>query len=641
MTELPPDAKPATSHDAFLLGAVRIDPVAGDLTGPGAREQLDPKVMDVLQVLHAHAGQLVTRETLFAQVWPDRIVTDDVLSRCIYQLRRQLASAAGPGTRDWIETLPKRGYRLRTEEMPSPAPDPIPPGATDAVSRPVAAPVGGAWGARMLAIAALGALVVVAILASTPARERGAATPRSAATEAAPANSIAVLPFADLSETRDRAYLAEGFADELLSTLSERSALVVTARTSSFAFRERGTDLVEVGRRLRVAYVVEGSVREFGKRLRITTDLVDARTGRRVWSRSYDRDLGDVLALQDEIAESVARSLEAKLTTQSSSPQSGVPEANDAYLRGRFLFNRRGPGDIAAAEKQLRRAVALDPAYGHAWTSLVGVYTVEPERDPTLALRREAVERALAAAPDLAETHVRAASYYFAAGDVDRARRHNARAAEIDPDNLLLLSVTAGTAFWQGRFAEAVALQRRVVERDPLSAVAHNNLGGYLTSAGDHAAARAAYATHVELNPWHSTEIREVLVQLSILEGRIEQAWQDTLALPPGRDRDAALAMLAPARGDAEAAAAALARLTAPATASPIDLMRAAEVHAYLDDPDSAWAMLERALDASGPSWAERRWQVEARGSPFLAPLRSDPRWPGYLKRLEQMGRPI
>lgn len=621
-----PHAEPRTT-DAFDLGTLHVDPAAGEIRGAAGREQLDPKVMEVLRVLHEQRGTLVPREVLFTRVWPDRIVTDDVLSRCIYQLRRQLAAAGGADGRELIETLPKRGYRLRAEAAgPEPPPELA---ATRAETRR-------AIRASTLLAAAGFFAVVIYLLASAWPEPKAVAPPAApaAATAAAvaptpPANSIAVLPFVDMSPDRDQAYLAEGLADELLSTLAERSALSVTARTSSFAMPERGGDAIEIGRRLGVAHIIEGSVRMSGERLRITADLVDARDGRRLWSRSYDRSFGDVLALQDEIAGEVARSLEATLAARGAPVHRGVPEANEAYLHGRFHFNRRAPGDVERARDYFRRAVELDPAHGQAWAGLAGTYALDSKTRGG-SQHRDAVERALAVAPDLPEAHLRAMGLAFAAGDRDTSARHRARARELDPDDPLLLSMEAGFDHWWGRHDAAVAKQRRVAAQDPLSATAHGNLAGYLTAAGEYEEAKAELAKSAELNPASAAVVRRDLARILVLQGRADEAWRETTVLPAGDDRDALVAMLGPGRGEHALAAAALERLLASARRSRTAAVQVLEVHAYLGQREAAWTALRDVLPKSEPERLTRgdwQWIMDLRSSPFLASLRADPRW--------------
>ena len=642
--DLPPhDAGPTT------LGAVTFDAATGELAGPGGREQLDPKVAAVFALLLRHRGEVVARESLFDSVWRDRVVTDDVLSRCVYQLRRQLGMAGGESYRELVETLPKRGYRLRepagavaaagaTGDPPVPNPTAAQDDSESRRHRWLWIAVGGVAAVLLMATIAArwpqpGDARVEAVVSAPPvARETTASVP---AIEAAP-NTIAVLPFADLSEARDQAFLAHGISEELLGLLARRTGLSVTARTSSFASGHEGLDVVEIGRRLRVAHLVEGSVRRAGDRLRISATLVDARDGRRIWSDSYDREFRDVLQLENEIAESIARSLASQLKAGTAGAKPVVPAAHEAFLHGRFLFNRRGDGDLDAAERYLVRAVELDPAHARAWAALSGLYGLH-EASPNRDQRQlDAAMRALALEPDQPEAHVRAANYYWRQKDFAAARRHFARANELDPENPLLLGMRAGGAYADGDAARAIELQRKVVAQDPLSAIARSNLGAYLAGEGRWAEARVEYETAADLNPTLRPRFLEEIAFLSILDGQHDRAWMEGQALEPGHVRDAVFAMLAPRNGRAPEGEAALARLRAAAGTDPLAAARAAEALAFRGDVGGAMDLVEQM--AAKSRVADRCMHHEAdmvaRMSALLAPVRDHPRWAAANARL-------
>ena len=216
-------APATTSNDnPFRLGPLTIDPRAGEAAGPGGVVKLDPKVMGVLVMLAEKAGQVVLRTDLLDRLWPGVIVTDESLSRCIYELRRQLGQAAGDEQlKDAIETLPKRGYRLKGEVTPI---------APEAVARPF-------WRRPVPVIAAVLAVVVAVFVGLWSLAPTGKPTSTMATSR-----SIAVLPFDDMSETKDQAYLADGIAEEILDKLNQSPDLRVIARTSSFSFRGSGLE---------------------------------------------------------------------------------------------------------------------------------------------------------------------------------------------------------------------------------------------------------------------------------------------------------------------------------------------------------------------------------------------------------------
>jgi TolB-like protein/tetratricopeptide (TPR) repeat protein len=226
-------------------------------------------------------------------------------------------------------------------------------------------------------------------------------------------SAIAVLPFADMSPGRDQDYFCEGLAEELINALTQIDGLRVAARTASFHFRG-DVDVREVGGRLGVGTLLEGSVRKAGDRLRVTVQLIETATGYHRWSRRFDRRLDDVFAIQDEIAESVAGSLRGGVLTPHEKeamlrPQTG-PAAYEDYLRGRQLLPRLTQADLRASAEMFERAVALDPGYGPAWAGLAMVHATLYEwfgaADDDLGHAARASERALALAPRLADAHV-------------------------------------------------------------------------------------------------------------------------------------------------------------------------------------------------------------------------------------------
>ena len=251
-------------NQGFQLEGLRIEPETGMVSGPGGREKLDPKVMDVLLLMAQRAGEVVHREDLLSTLWPNVVVSDDALTRCFYELRRQLSHAGGDERyRTFIETVPKRGYRLTAAVTPAPSPRRL----------------RGGW----IALGAAAALLAVGIAFLV---WRGVSETRSA--QEGP-HAIAVLPFLDMSAGKDQGYFSEGVTEEILNRLTQAENLRVISRTSSFALRKETLDVPTIAKRLDVDYVLEGSVRKSGARVRITAQLIDASTNSHVWSQTYDR----------------------------------------------------------------------------------------------------------------------------------------------------------------------------------------------------------------------------------------------------------------------------------------------------------------------------------------------------------------
>jgi TolB-like protein/Flp pilus assembly protein TadD len=455
---------------------------------------------------------------------------------------------------------------------------------------------------------------------------------------AAPPNSIAVLAFDDMSPMQDQAWFADGVSEEILNLLAQTSALQVIARTSSFSFKDENVDIATIADKLNVAHVLEGSVRKSGDMLRITAQLVDATNSMHLWSETYDRELGDILAVQTDIAASVAEQLKVKLADDWRPQLQGPvnPEAYTQFLQGNFFYGRRGPGDVQRARDHYRRAVEIDPDFARAWAGLAGVYNVmaftgEIDWKTARARLREAAKQALAHDPNLAEAHARAATYYWSE-DRATALEHWNKALSLDPNSPLVLGITAGKYVLSGRLDEAIELQKRVVALDPLGFANRANLAIWLLADGRLEDAKAQIIRAQELSPMKASEYDVDLGSILILERRFEEALATIGQWPEGPDRDKALALVYPALGREADGDAAFNRLIA---APGIDTdIRAAEVFAHRGEIDEAFRRLAAARDEihSDPWTPEReQWLDDIAVSPFLRPLRSDPRWRSWF----------
>jgi TolB-like protein/Tfp pilus assembly protein PilF len=515
----------------------------------------------------------------------------------------------------YIETVPRHGYRfIGTIEPVSSAVQ------AQSSSHVESAPPAEAPSRRGLYLA-VAAMIFVALVSGALWRtwDREPASSRRAE------KSIVVLPFADLSPERDQEYFTDGLTEELLNSLAQSKDLRVIARTSAFSFKGQNVDIATLAERLNVTHVLEGSVRKSGHRLRITAQLVDAANSLHVWSETYDRRLDDVLDLQSDIASAVAEALEVALSPRQSPGATVDPHAYEQYLRAHFFFQRRAPGDLERAKEYYERALEADPRFARAWAGLAGVFRIQTyegtlDSEQGLEQLRSAADRALALDPDLPDAHLRLSNYYDAIGDRETATKHFRRAESLSPNHPLLLGFLAADMAEQGRWGEALELQRRAVAADPLSFITQDNLSFMLLMAGRIEEARVEAAKARELEP---TRIAETSAHLLIVERRFAEALELALTWPEGAERAQALALAYVGLGRNPEADAALASLISSYGA--VESFRVAEVYAFRGEADAAFEWL-RTVDRL----PQHRRPSLLRFSPFLKFLHDDARWQAW-----------
>jgi serine/threonine-protein kinase len=455
--------------------------------------------------------------------------------------------------------------------------------------------------------------------------------------------SIAVLPFSDLSPERDQDYFCQGLAEELINTLAAIRGLRVLARTSAFAIQGQGLDVREIGRRLRVDTVLEGSVRKSGARLRVTTQLVDAAEGYQLWSKKFDRDLDDVFSVQDEIAETVASELQSELgfaRERSDARRASNLEAYDAYLRGLFAMNRWTEDWVERALASFTDAVAKDPGYALAHAAiaecLVWFYSGIGTRSAaeTIPRAREAAAKAMALGSDLPEPH-KVRGLIAMSHDWDRkaAEESFARAIELNPSS-------ADTRVWnawrlsllEGSYHEALAELQVAEELDPLDLKIKTQIGYVYYFLRDPERAEAQFRRVLAIDP-HFAFCHYALGDVNAHQGRYEEALahlEESVRL--GGMSVNHLGILSYVNGLAGKAAEAkklFAELRSRASRGYASPIWTALAHLGLREIDAAFEWLERAFE-------ERDGSLVLLGaSPEFDPLRGDPR---FGKLLDRMG---
>jgi TolB-like protein/Tfp pilus assembly protein PilF len=441
--------------DVLAFGRFRVLVEQCQLLADGEPVALGSRAFEVLLALAHRHGQLVTKDQLIAEVWPGIAIEDNTLAVHISALRRALGEGID-GAR-YVQTVPGRGYRF---VIPVVREGREPP--SEIVGGPLVTPLD-------TRTSAAGATSVFA----------------------PPLHSVAVLAFVNMSGDPAEEYFSDGISEELIYALSRIEGLQVAARTSSFSFKSKDVSITDVARQLNVGAVLEGSVRRANDRVRITAQLINAKTGYHLWSESYDRKLTDIFALQMGIAEAVTGALEVVLLRNAAKKfalgGTKVAQAFDAYLSGTKLFfsgkREEGAGGALAA---LDLAVTLDPNYAlaHALRArvlrlLAGEWTTDPALiRARFAQAHLAAERAVALAPELGEAHAALAQVlqdgFFDFAGADAA---NERALALAPGSADVQRAYAGFAASLGRTKSAIAAAQRALVLDPLNFRSKRELG--------------------------------------------------------------------------------------------------------------------------------------------------------------------
>jgi len=482
------------------------------------------------------------------------------------------------------------------------------------------------WKMLVPAVALLAVLAVVAGIYFT--RNRKAVEPASAAP------SIAVLPFVDMSPEKNQEYFSDGLAEELLNDLAKIQGLRVVARTSSFQFKGKTEDLRTVGEKLNASAILEGSVRKEGKKVRITAQLIKAADGFHLWSETYDRELNDIFAVQEDIARAVAGSLKVTLlgATAAPSAQGKNADAYNAYLQGRYFFVRRSKENLEKAVGYYDQAIKLDSGYAPAWAGLAEVRSAQAGLgylpvEEGYRKAREAVERGLALDPNLAEAHAamgRIKTVYD--WDWAGADASYQRALALEPGNATVVQGAARLAATLGRFDEAIALDHGAAELDPLSASSYHNLGLYAYFAGRLEEAIAAFKKALELNPEFPIT-HEFLGRVYLAQAHPQEALAEIEREPDSLWHLQGLALAYYALGRKKESDAALAELVAKYHAD--SAFQIAEVYAFRGEADRAFEWLEHA-------YAQRDGGLtQIKGDPLLKSLERDPRYAAFLKKMK------
>jgi len=344
-----------------------------------------------------------------------------------------------------------------------------------------------------------------------------------------PPNSIAVLPFVNMSDDASNEYFSDGVSEELLNLLAKIPELRVISRSSAFSFKGKDFDIPMVAAQLKVAHVLEGSVRKAGNQVRITVQLIETHSDTHLWSETYDRTLDDIFAIQDEIAAKVVTRLKVTMLGDAPKAEETAPEAYALYLQARHLGRRGTSGDWEQSNALYQRALAIDPNYAKAWSGLANNYVHQTgwglrplDEGHTLAL--ETANQALAIDPDDAPAHAILSIMALAYDrDLEAAARHLDHALTLEPTNPEILSIGADLVAKLGLLDDAISISEFVVNRDPVNPAYHEPLGRYYLRAGRLDEAIASFHTALTLSPGYRAAHYRIGVAL-LLKGELQEA---------------------------------------------------------------------------------------------------------------------
>jgi TolB-like protein/DNA-binding winged helix-turn-helix (wHTH) protein/Flp pilus assembly protein TadD len=627
-------AKEASRHLKFAV--FEVDLRAGELTKNGKRLSLQEQPFRLLALLLERPGELVTREELQGRLWPETIIDfDHGLNKAVSKVREALGDSAESPR--FVETVARRGYRFLADVAVigdsdvAPVPNDSPDGRLPApakVDRRTRTAVPLLFGLGLALVAGVAAWGFYHRIHSPPG-----------------IRSLAVLPLDNLSGDAAQDYFVDGMTDALIVRLAKISALRVISRTSAMTYKNTRKSLSEIARELSVDAVVEGSVSRSEEQVRVAAELIDARTERQIWAESYEENIRNTLVLQSKLSSAIADRIliavnpQEKLTLAKS--RTIDPDAYDAYVKGRYLWNKRTGESVRAAIVAFKRAIVIDPAYAEAYSGLADAYAVAGDWKYGVMSPREAFPLATAASAkaleldnslgeahaslafvldlygwnwDAAETEFKQAIKFnpgyatahqwyswhlFILGRNDEAMLELQRAQALDPLSLIINADIADALCAAHRYDEAIAQSRKILTLDENFAAGHYELGQALAQKHMYDAAIAELQKAIALSG-HSGAYDSNLGYAYALSGRRDEAIRIINDLDSRRAQNQSV--------DADIAL----------------------IYMGLGDADEAMSRLNRAYEA--------RFKASILLRPIFDPLRSDPRFQALLRR---MGLPV
>jgi TolB-like protein/DNA-binding winged helix-turn-helix (wHTH) protein/Flp pilus assembly protein TadD len=630
--------------ERLRFGVFELDLRAGELRKHGLRVRLQEQPFQVLAMLLEHSGEVVTREELQKKLWPaDTFVDfDHGLNKAINKIRDALGDSAESPR--FVETVARRGYRFLAEVKVSDArPVRNPELATHAdpaikvQERPdilgkraalTHLPPSIAW-----KISAFALLLLIASFATWKVHSWNRPSPAI--------RSLAVLPFESLSSDASQDYFADGMTDELISDLGQISALRVISRTSVMVYKRARKPLPQIARELNVEAVVEGTVLRSGDHVRITAQLIDASADKHLWSRSYEGELRDTLALQSEVARAIADQIQINLNPQEQAALKSVravnPEAYESYLKGRYFWNKRTAEGLKVALSYFNQAIEDDPKYAQAYSGLSDSYSLLGDWQYAVMTPKEAMPRAKAAAMKaleldsaLGEAHNSLAFCLDAFDwDLDAAGKEFQRAIKLNPGYATAHHWYAWHLSLLGKYDEAIVEMKKAENLDPLSLIINADLAELLNIAHSYDESILQSRKTIEMDPNFAlahNQLGQAYLQKHMPEEAVPEL-QKAVELSGGSPTCIAnLARAYVASGRRSEAVELLGGLKKRSSPAYSDASEIATIYASLGDMNQAMNWLEKAYN--------ERFNPGVLIRPGFDPLRSDPRFEDLLRRV-------
>jgi TolB-like protein/DNA-binding winged helix-turn-helix (wHTH) protein/thioredoxin-like negative regulator of GroEL len=616
------------SSSVVQIGEWAVHPARDTISRGNETQKLEPRAMRLLLCLANSPGDVVSIDRLLSEVWTGVVVGSASVYEAVSHLRKILGDVDAKPT--YIATIPRKGYRLIAPVQR----------VTVGAEKPAARALQKRMVAQRRVWVVAGAIIVLALTAayfSTDKEWLSTHTMFGGSSVVVSDKSIAVLPFADMSEKKDQEYFSDGLAEELIEQLGNTPGLKVIARTSSFSFKGKSDDIPTIASKLNVANVLEGSVRRSGSHLRISTQLIRADSGQSLWSETFDREFRDVFAIQDEIAVAVVSALKLKLAggqTAAGAHGTTNPEAYNAYLLGRNLYIRSAyirstETGYRQAIEAYQKAINLDPRYADAYAELAMAQYYLGDYTGDLALETSAEQ----AAQQAIEIDQHRASGYAVRGYLRFNMRYDWVGAEADFKQALVLDPTDSRVFRRyasvlnqvGRTEEAAALLQKGIEQDPLDASTWTGLVDALVASRNYPAAYDAVRRALAIRPTDNSSNFQ-LACLQLFDGKARDALATFQSNSFAIFRDTGVAMAEHTLGDAKSSQQALDRVIA--TAAGDAAYQIAEIYAWRGEKDKAFEWLERAYRQQDGGLTGIKIDL------VLASLRSDPRYVAMLRKL-------